>query len=219
MNSKSNEGILCLHGAIIMFAAFVAGGMIGAAALGQVEGSVEGWKLAHMEPLINSILLFAIAGVLGKLALSLVDAATIVVATPTVLAGPHPLAAYAVFLANALKPKAKYLSVIGSYGWGGKAVQTLAGMIPNLKVEVIDPYRSAAANLPRTWTRRRNEILTATAAVESAGAAAEAAAALKQSFVALAENRYTLSDFRALMADVDEILTLLERVRGLDPGG
>jgi flavorubredoxin len=77
---------------------------------------------------------------IGKLAMALVDAATIVVATPTVLAGPHPLAAYAVFLANALRPKTKYLSVIGSYGWGGKAVQTLAGMIPNLKVEVIDPY-------------------------------------------------------------------------------
>jgi flavorubredoxin len=77
---------------------------------------------------------------IGKLAMALVDAATIVVATPTVLGGPHPLAAYAAFLANALRPKTKYLSVIGSYGWGGKAVQTLAGMIPNLKVEVIDPY-------------------------------------------------------------------------------
>lgn len=77
---------------------------------------------------------------IGKLATALVDAATIVVATPTVLAGPHPLAAYATVLANALKPKAKYLSVVGSYGWGGKAVQTLAEMIPNLKVEVLDPY-------------------------------------------------------------------------------
>lgn len=28
---------------------------------------------------------------------------------------------------------------MGSYGWGGKIVDTLAGMIPNLKVEVIDP--------------------------------------------------------------------------------
>ncbi|MHC4990444.1 MAG: hypothetical protein ACYTGC_05635 [Planctomycetota bacterium] len=84
-------------------------------------------------------------------------------------------------------------------------------------VEVIDPYRSASGSLPRTWTRRRREILTATAAVESASAAAEAAASLKHSFVALAENRYSLSDFRALMADVDEILTLLERVRGLAP--
>ncbi len=76
---------------------------------------------------------------IGKLAMALVDAATIVVGTPTVLAGPHPLAAYAAFLANALRPTAKFLSIIGSYGWGGKTVETLAGMIPNLKVEVLEP--------------------------------------------------------------------------------
>lgn len=76
---------------------------------------------------------------IGKLAMALVDAATIVIGVPTVLAGPHPLAAYAAFLANALRPKAKFLSIIGSYGWGGKTVETLAGMIPNLKVEVLDP--------------------------------------------------------------------------------
>ncbi|MGM0426762.1 MAG: FprA family A-type flavoprotein [Thermodesulfobacteriota bacterium] len=76
---------------------------------------------------------------IGKLAMSLVDAATIVVGTSTVLAGPHPLAAYAAFLANALRPGVKFLSIIGSYGWGGKTVETLAGMIPNLKVEVLDP--------------------------------------------------------------------------------
>jgi len=76
---------------------------------------------------------------IGKIAISLVDAATIVVGTPTVLAGPHPMAAYATFLANALRPKAEFLSIIGSYGWGGKTVDTLSGMIPNLKVEVLDP--------------------------------------------------------------------------------
>ncbi|MBU1055071.1 MAG: FprA family A-type flavoprotein [Proteobacteria bacterium] len=76
---------------------------------------------------------------IGKLAMALVDAGTIVVGTPTVLAGPHPLAAYCAFLANALRPKAQFLSIIGSYGWGGKTVETLAGMIPNLKVEVLDP--------------------------------------------------------------------------------
>jgi len=76
---------------------------------------------------------------IGKLAMALVDAATIVVGTPTVLAGPHPLAAYAAFLANALRPTVKFLSIIGSYGWGGKTVETLAGMIPNLKVQVLEP--------------------------------------------------------------------------------
>ncbi|MDZ7664694.1 MAG: hypothetical protein U5K27_05100 [Desulfotignum sp.] len=76
---------------------------------------------------------------IGKLAMALVDAATIVVGTPTVLAGPHPYAAYAAFLANALRPKVKFLSIVGSYGWGGKTVETLGGMIPNLQVEILDP--------------------------------------------------------------------------------
>ncbi|QLA15568.1 FprA family A-type flavoprotein [Desulfolutivibrio sulfoxidireducens] len=76
---------------------------------------------------------------IGKLAMSLVDAGSIVLGAPTVLAGPHPLAAHAAFLANALRPKARFLSIIGSYGWGGKTVEILAGMIPNLKVEVLEP--------------------------------------------------------------------------------
>jgi flavorubredoxin len=76
---------------------------------------------------------------IGKLAMSLVDAATLVVGTSTVLAGPHPMAAYATFLANALRSRVKFLSIIGSYGWGGKTVETLAGMIPNLKAEVLEP--------------------------------------------------------------------------------
>jgi flavorubredoxin len=76
---------------------------------------------------------------IGKLAMALVDAATVVIGTPTVLGGPHPLAAYAALLANALRPNVKFISIIGSFGWGGKAVEVLAGMIPNLKVEVINP--------------------------------------------------------------------------------
>ncbi len=76
---------------------------------------------------------------IGKLAITLVDAGTIVVGTPTILSGPHPNVVYATYLANALRPKARFLSIIGSYGWGNKTVEILAGMIPNLKVEVIDP--------------------------------------------------------------------------------
>ena len=76
---------------------------------------------------------------IGKLAISLVDAATIVIGTPTVLAGPHPLALNAATLTNALRPKLKYASIIGSYGWGGKAVEQLTAAIPNLKVELLDP--------------------------------------------------------------------------------
>jgi len=74
---------------------------------------------------------------LGKLAMSLVDAATIVIGTPTVLAGPHPGAVYAAYLANAIRANVKFASIIGSYGWGGKTVEQLVAMIPNLKVEVL----------------------------------------------------------------------------------
>jgi flavorubredoxin len=76
---------------------------------------------------------------IGKLAMALVDAATIVIGTPTVHAGPHPNIIYAAFLANALRPKVKFASIIGSYGWGGKTVETIAAAIPNLKVEIIPP--------------------------------------------------------------------------------
>jgi len=79
---------------------------------------------------------------IGKLAMALVDAATLVVGTPTVLAGPHPNVAYAAFLANALRPKLRFISIIGSYGWGGRAVEQLSAMIPNLKVEVLEPVLS-----------------------------------------------------------------------------
>jgi flavorubredoxin len=75
----------------------------------------------------------------GELASALVDAATVVIGSPTVLAGPHPLAIYAATLTAALKPKIRYVSVIGSYLWGGKTVETLAGIVSGLSAEVIEP--------------------------------------------------------------------------------
>jgi len=76
---------------------------------------------------------------IGKLAMSLVDAATIVLGSPTVLTGAHPKVAYAAILANALRPKTRFASIIGSYGWGGKMVEQITGLIPNLKVEILEP--------------------------------------------------------------------------------
>ncbi|UCG29130.1 MAG: FprA family A-type flavoprotein [candidate division WOR-3 bacterium] len=76
---------------------------------------------------------------IGELAIALVDAATIVIAAPTVLVGPHPAAVYATYLANALRPKARYASVIGSYGWGGKMLEHITSMLGNLKVELLQP--------------------------------------------------------------------------------
>ena len=79
---------------------------------------------------------------IGKLAMALVDAATMVIGAPTVLVGPHPNVAHAAFLANALRPRLQFISIIGSYGWGSKAVEQLTAMIPNLKAEVLAPVIS-----------------------------------------------------------------------------
>ena len=76
---------------------------------------------------------------IGKLAITLVDAATIVIGAPTVNVGPHPVVAYAAYLANALRPKLQFATIIGSYGWNTKVVERVAGLIPDLKVEILNP--------------------------------------------------------------------------------
>ncbi|GAI33846.1 unnamed protein product, partial [marine sediment metagenome] len=76
---------------------------------------------------------------IGELAMALVDAATVIIASPTVLTGAHPQVVSAVYLANALRPKLRYASVIGSYGWGGKMLENVTAMIYNLKVEILSP--------------------------------------------------------------------------------
>jgi flavorubredoxin len=79
---------------------------------------------------------------IGKLAMALVDAATVVIATPMVLAGAHPAVIYAAFLTNALRPKTKFASIIGSYGWGGNMVEQLTGIMSNIKAEILEPVLS-----------------------------------------------------------------------------
>jgi flavorubredoxin len=76
---------------------------------------------------------------IGKIAMSLVDASTLVIGTPTVLAGPHPKVLYVTYLANILKPKARFATVIGSYGWGGRTLDIIKSNLNNLSVELIDP--------------------------------------------------------------------------------
>lgn len=105
----------------------------------------------------------------GELASSLVHAGTIVIGTSTILAGPHPLAAHAAFLANALRPQAKYATVIGSYGWGGKTVETLVGMMPKLKVELLEPV--LAKGKPRVADYAALDVLADTIVVKHQGLA------------------------------------------------
>ncbi|MBN1298731.1 MAG: FprA family A-type flavoprotein [Actinobacteria bacterium] len=75
----------------------------------------------------------------GELAMELIESATAVIGSPTVLAGPHPKAVYAAYLVKALRPKTRYLSVIGSYSWGGKMVEQLVEMLGTVGAEIIEP--------------------------------------------------------------------------------
>ncbi|UCG48069.1 MAG: FprA family A-type flavoprotein [Phycisphaerales bacterium] len=105
---------------------------------------------------------------IGELAMSLVDAATVVLGSPTVLGGSHPRAAYAAILANALRPKTRFVSIIGSYGWGGRMVEQLTGLMPNIKAEVIEPVMAkgnpkeqdlaAVDNLAETILQKHREL-------------------------------------------------------------
>ena len=74
----------------------------------------------------------------GELSMELVDCATVVLGSSMVLAGPHPAAVMAAYLTNALKPKFKYYSRIGSYGWGGNLEGPLEKMFTAIKTEKLD---------------------------------------------------------------------------------
>lgn len=80
-----------------------------------------------------------VTGDLGDLAMSLVDATTIVLGSSMVLAGPHPAAFNIAYLANVLRPKAKCATFLGSYGWGGNLFGKLGELLSGLKLDVIEP--------------------------------------------------------------------------------
>ena len=108
----------------------------------------------------------------GQLAVRLVDAGTIVFGTPTFLNGPHPHVATAAYFCNLLKPKAKRISVIGSYGWAGKAVKLLAEMVPSAKAQLLDPVM--AKGHPSAEDFEAIDRLAETIAEEHAAAGLEA---------------------------------------------
>jgi flavorubredoxin len=74
---------------------------------------------------------------IGDVAKDLVDSRAIVLGTPTVLGGAHPLAVYATYLVKALKPPTKFGVVLSSYGWGGGAIKQVQEVLGTSKLEVV----------------------------------------------------------------------------------
>jgi len=87
----------------------------------------------------------------GQYALRLVDAATVVFATPTVLVGPHPSVVVAAYLTAALRPKLRYAATIGAFGWAGKAPETVRSLCSNLQVEWLESVFTKGAPTPETY--------------------------------------------------------------------
>lgn len=75
----------------------------------------------------------------GHIAADAVDAAGLVIASPTVVVGPHPSALYLAAVTNVLKPKTRYAQFLGSYGWASQAPQTIASALSNFKGELLEP--------------------------------------------------------------------------------
>lgn len=75
-----------------------------------------------------------------ELASDLIDCKGVIVASPTVLTGLHPMVVEPVFLLNAIKPNIQFLGLIGSYSWGTLIVNSLTGLLGNMKtVPFLDP--------------------------------------------------------------------------------
>lgn len=75
----------------------------------------------------------------GALSMALVEASTVVFASPTVLTGPHPAIVQAAYLINALAPKARFAALIGSYGWGTTMPDVLMPMLIEFKAQFFEP--------------------------------------------------------------------------------
>jgi len=74
---------------------------------------------------------------IGDIAKDLVDSRAIVLGTPTVLNGAHPLAVYAAYLVKALKPPTKYAVILSSYGWAGGAIKHVQETLGSTKMEIV----------------------------------------------------------------------------------
>ncbi|HXX86970.1 MAG TPA: FprA family A-type flavoprotein [Candidatus Acidoferrum sp.] len=105
------------------------------------------WKSTEkmVQPLVETLLSegievalynLAVADV-GDIAKDLVDSRAIVLGTPTVLGGAHPLAVYATYLVKALRAPLKFGVVLSSFGWGGGAIKHVQEMLGSSKMEIV----------------------------------------------------------------------------------
>jgi len=79
---------------------------------------------------------------LGELAMDLVDAASVVLASPVFHAGLHPEADYGLTLVAGLRPKTRFFGLLGSYSWGHRLEEIVKNRLTGLKAEILPPVIS-----------------------------------------------------------------------------
>lgn len=104
---------------------------------GSVQAMVEYLTEALIRRGLKVVPFNIVEGDIGQLAIEAVDAASLVVGTSVMLYRPHPHAAFAAQLLNALKPKTRFAAVIGSYGWSSGALHDVKEMLSQLSVEFL----------------------------------------------------------------------------------
>jgi flavorubredoxin len=88
---------------------------------------------------VNALLFSLPDADIGELAIALVDARSVLVGSPTVLAAPHPYATFGAAVIGAVIPKAKYYGIFGSHLWSGRAVEIITSLLPRANTKILPP--------------------------------------------------------------------------------
>ena len=76
---------------------------------------------------------------IGALTIDIMDAATVVLASPTYIMMPHPEVIKIAYILNLLRPKTKLMGIVGSYAWATRVPEVLRDSIKNIKPEFLEP--------------------------------------------------------------------------------
>jgi flavorubredoxin len=109
-----------------------------------------------------------LAADISHIARDLVDASAVVVGSPTLLGGIHPLVGTMVGLIKGLRPRVKQAAIFGSYGWVGGATDQIKNILQPSGFEIIDVLKvrgkprkedlDRAENLGKLVAKRVKEI-------------------------------------------------------------
>ena len=114
---------------------------------GSTEALVRDLEKKLKENNIETVLVNLEKEDLGAVAEHLVDSKFIILGVPTLLNEAHPVISMTANVARLLKPKAKYAGLVGSYGWGGRVIESVQSSLEGLDVEFLEPV--LVKGLPR----------------------------------------------------------------------